>query len=77
MYLGLLLFLLPPMSLQCGISTHTEIGYRCPLCDVPCLAIAQCVVCKVQCHCIFYGPGIRYSDIFCVPCICSVYSGIL
>ena len=39
MYLGLLLFLLPPMSLQCGISTHTEIGYRCPLCDLPCLAI--------------------------------------
>ena len=40
MYLGILLFLLPPMSLQCGISTHTEIGYRCPLCDLPCLAIA-------------------------------------
>ena len=39
MYLGLLLFLLPPLSLQCGISTHTEIGYRCPLCDLPCLAI--------------------------------------
>ena len=39
MYLGLLLFLLPPLSLQCGISTHTEIGYRCSLCDLPCLAI--------------------------------------
>ena len=20
---------------------------------------------NVRCHCIFYGPGIRYSDIFC------------
>ena len=28
---------------------------------------AQCVLCKVQCHCILSGPGIRYSDIFCVP----------
>ena len=28
---------------------------------------AQCVVCKVRCHCIFYGPGIRYSDIFGAP----------
>ena len=28
---------------------------------------AQCAVCKVQCHCIFYGPGIRYSDIFGAP----------
>ena len=28
---------------------------------------AQCVVCKVHCHCIFYGPGIRYSDIFGAP----------
>ena len=26
---------------------------------------AQCVLCKVRCHCIFYGPGIRYSGIFC------------
>ena len=26
---------------------------------------AQCALCKVQCHCIFSGPGIRYSDIFC------------
>ena len=31
------------------------------------LPIAQCVVCKVRCHCIFYGPGIRYSDIFAAP----------
>ena len=31
------------------------------------LTNAQCVLCKVRCHCIFYGPGIRYSDIFCVP----------
>ena len=31
--------------------------------------IAQCVLCQVRCHCIFSGPGIRYSDIFCVPCI--------
>ena len=30
---------------------------------------SQCVLCQVRCHCIFYGPGIRYSDIFCVPCI--------
>ena len=30
-------------------------------------ASAQCVVCKVRCHCIFYGPGIRYSDIFGAP----------
>ena len=29
--------------------------------------IAQCAVCKVRCHCIFYGPGIRYSDIFGAP----------
>ena len=35
-----------------------------------------CVFCKVQCHCIFYGPGIRYSDIFSVPCISSEYSDI-
>ena len=28
---------------------------------------AQCAVCKVRCHCIFYGPGIRYSGIFGVP----------
>ena len=26
---------------------------------------AQCVLSKVRCHCIFSGPGIRYSDIFC------------
>merc|ERR1719206_1148022 len=30
-------------------------------------SIAQCAVCKVRCHCIFYGPGIRYSDIFGAP----------
>ena len=28
---------------------------------------AHCVVCKVRCHCIFYGPGIKYSDIFGAP----------
>ena len=28
---------------------------------------ALCAVCKVRCHCIFYGPGIRYSDIFGAP----------
>ena len=28
------------------------------------LTTAQCAVCKVRCHCIFYDPGIRYSDIF-------------
>ena len=28
MHLGLLLLLLPPLSLQCGISTHTEVGFR-------------------------------------------------
>ena len=28
---------------------------------------AQCVLCKVRCHCIFSGPVTRYSDIFCVP----------
>ena len=28
---------------------------------------AQCAVCKERCHCIFYGPGIRYSDIFGAP----------
>ena len=28
---------------------------------------SQCAVCKVRCHCIFYGPGIRYSGIFGVP----------
>ena len=28
---------------------------------------AQCVLCKVRCHCIFSGPGIRYSDIFGAP----------
>ena len=38
--------------------------------------IAQCAFCKVRCHCIFYGPGIRYSGIFCVPCISSGYSDI-
>ena len=32
-----------------------------------CGSTAQCVLCKVQCHCIFYGPGIRYSDIFGAP----------
>ena len=53
---------------------------------------AQCVLCKVRCHCIFSGPGIRYSDIFChnqialcastdwpsrdCACTCSGYSGI-
>ena len=37
---------------------------------------AQCVLCQVRCHCIFYGPGIRYSSIFCVPCISSGYSDI-
>ena len=26
---------------------------------------SKCVLCKVRCHCIFSGPGIRYSDIFC------------
>ena len=31
--------------------------------------IAQCVLCQVRCHCMFSGTGIRYSDIFCVPCI--------
>ena len=25
---------------------------------------AQCVLCKVRCHCIFSGPRIRYSGIF-------------
>ena len=28
MHLRLLLFLLPSLSLQCGISTHTEVGFR-------------------------------------------------
>ena len=28
---------------------------------------AQCVVCKVRCHCIFYGPGNRYGAIFGAP----------
>ena len=37
---------------------------------------AQCAVRKVRCHCIFYGPGISYSGIFCVPCISSGYSDI-
>ena len=37
---------------------------------------ALCAFCKVRCHCIFYGPGIRYSGIFCVPCISSGYSDI-
>ena len=36
---------------------------------------AQCAVCKVRCHCIFYGPGIRYSDIFGAPGI--IYSVII
>ena len=31
------------------------------------VATALCAVCKVRCHCIFYGPGIRYSDIFGAP----------
>ena len=30
-------------------------------------SIAQCAVCKVRRHCIFFGPGIRYSGIFGVP----------
>ena len=30
---------------------------------------AQCILCQVRCHCIFSGPGIRYSDIFCGPCM--------
>ena len=30
-------------------------------------ATPQCVLCKVRCHCIFSGPSIGYSDIFCVP----------
>ena len=50
-------------------STRAVPGRRCP-------HSAQCVLCKVRCHCIFYGPGIRYSDIFCVPCISSGYSDI-
>ena len=33
----------------------------------PVKSSAQCAVCKVRCHCIFYGPGIRYSDIFGAP----------
>ena len=33
----------------------------------PRLHTAQCVVCKIRCHCIFNGPGIRYSDIFGAP----------
>ena len=28
---------------------------------------AQCVLCKVRCHCIFSGPGIRYSVIIKLP----------
>ena len=43
---------------------------RCGLCT------AQCAFCKVRYHGIFYGPGIRYSGIFCVPCISSGYSDI-
>ena len=41
-------------------SARAVTGKRCP-------HSAQCVVCKVRCHCIFYGPGIRYSDIFGAP----------
>ena len=37
---------------------------------------AQCVLCAVRCHCIFSGPGIKYSDIFCVPGISCGYSDI-
>ena len=48
-------------------SRWTEIQWGCT---------AQCAFCKVRCHCIFYGPGIRYSGIFCVPCISSGYSDI-
>ena len=36
----------------------------------PLPSTALCVLRKVRCHCIFSGPGIRYSDIFFV----SAYS---
>ena len=42
----------------------------------PLPSTALCVLRKVRCHCIFSGPGIRYSDIFCVPCISSGYNDI-
>ena len=37
-----------------------------PTCGLVCTT-ALCAVCKVRCHCIFYGPGIRYSGIFGAP----------
>ena len=49
--------LLPGLDLLVVLAVHSALA--CPS--------AQCVLCKVRCHCIFYGPGIRYSDIFCVP----------
>ena len=42
-----------------------ELGHPCR--QNPLRPNAQCAVCKVRCHCIFYGPGIRYSDIFGAP----------
>ena len=56
---------------QTGDSTFKG---HCALC-AQALYIAQ-VLCAVRCHCIFSGPGIRYSDIFCVPGISSGYSDI-
>ena len=41
-------------------SARAVTGRQCP-------HSAQCAVCKVRCHCIFYGPGIRYSDIIGAP----------
>ena len=60
---------------SCAMSKRETLLPRCylllsqfPLCQsLSCTA--QCVLCQVRCHCIFSGPGIRYSDIFCVPCI--------
>ena len=56
-----------------GVSLHivtiTNSAFFCQTDPKLVHSSAQCVLCQVRCHCIFSGPGIRYSDIFCVPCI--------
>ena len=56
-----------------GVSLHivtiTNSAFFCQTDPKLVHSSAQCVLCQVRCHCIFSGPSIRYSDMFCVPCI--------
>ena len=46
-----------------GPDTHSVAHrYAIFLCSLDDSDSAQCVLCQVRCHCIFYGPGIRYSQ---------------